>query len=226
MGPHPATVATAAVLFVPAAVAVWTQPLLISSVLLMGATFSTLYHSLDEMHVGAYDLVGAVSVMFVMVVMWIVLAAQYSFFYWRAWVSSVLAITGLVLFLCCGSDTFTEKHPNDIENYDLYHSLWHGLTAVSTLIIVLTPIDLSLLYRVRFSTLMSVIYTRPPNGLLRTAADFAHIDPPKAEPIDHGDGWPRWAQAVDPSSTAPLPTTAPGADAGPSVWDLREQTLV
>jgi len=138
---NPFTIASAASLFVPALVAVWKQPFVVSGILMAAAGISTMYHVYDESAFLMQDMIASTGAALLTLMMWLLIASRYRFTSWRVWMPAVTFSAGLVLYFLTGTST-SDTHPNDIKNYELYHTIWHLLGSLAALAVVLTPIDL------------------------------------------------------------------------------------
>lgn len=135
---HNWVVASAALFFVPATISVFTQNLLVSIIYFGSALFSTLYHAYDETQFVEEDLLFAILAIVISLVVLAVIARHFSWYSWRILVPLLSGVTGVGIYFCQGQLSLPEPI-----SYEIYHSIWHLLMALSATFLVFTRVDLS-----------------------------------------------------------------------------------
>lgn len=139
---HTWVIASSGLFFLPGAVALFRQSLIVSIILLASALFSTLYHASTETSYAELDVFFASLALMVAVVMLLIVASRYGVLSWRFFCPFSLGLAGLIIYFVEGQ--FDPVQPKAFQHYDLFHSLWHLLLSIAAFILVLTPVDLSL----------------------------------------------------------------------------------
>jgi predicted membrane channel-forming protein YqfA (hemolysin III family) len=162
------TVVSAGSMFLPAIVSIWTQSVVVTLVLLTAAGASTLYHSHDESSFSMYDVVGALAAGLLVLLMLLMHMRHYRLWHWRTGVPLLCFLGGLFVYSWRGS-AVGQVHPNHIEEYDLYHSIWHVLGTLAALFTVMTPVDLKQLNDLFAATVFLDIWHLNTTGSKRLA---------------------------------------------------------
>lgn len=136
------TVASAAFLFVPTLMSVYTQSMPITLTFAFSTVFSTLYHTSNEESYGTLDVIWANIAMFLALIMLGLIAVRYGVFHWRVMLPFIFGAAAISLYFFHGyADDGVD--PNNLEHYELYHSLWHLFLGLAAIAIVITPVDIS-----------------------------------------------------------------------------------
>ncbi len=141
----PAVIATSALLFLPATVAFVRQAIPVAIVYFGAALFSTLYHSYGEQRYADMDVMWASLAVLVGLVVLALLAARYAFWNWRILVPALCGLAGVTLFFISadhGDDEEDGVSRSDNSNYEILHSIWHGLMTVAGIALLWTPVKL------------------------------------------------------------------------------------
>lgn len=139
---HTWVIASSGLFFIPAVVALFRQSLLISIILLSSALFSTLYHASTETSYAELDVFFASLALIIAVIMLLIVASRYGVLSWRFFCPFSLGLAGLIVYFVEGQ--FDPVRPQASCHYDLFHSLWHLLLSIAAFILVMTPVDVSL----------------------------------------------------------------------------------
>jgi hypothetical protein len=142
--------ASSGLFFLPAAISVFTQSVVVTLIYAGSALFSLLYHCTQEEQYGDVDLQMAIMAILISLVLLSVVANKYSWTSWRVLLPVVFGVIGMAIYFLEGQSC---SIVHDKENYRLYHSLWHLLMAISGTLLVITPVDLGDARRVLSSSL-------------------------------------------------------------------------
>jgi hypothetical protein len=127
-------VGSAASLFLPAVISLYTQPFFVSLVLLLAALFSTLYHESDETTYATADEITALIAFLLVFVMLTLLAVKYGIFSRRVVIPFVFGAVAVGFYLF-GNDQEGDGLTTRAE--DINHSIWHiGTTLAATFIVI------------------------------------------------------------------------------------------
>lgn len=157
--PNPWTLASAASLFLPGLFAIWRQPAIVCVLILLAATASTLYHAYDESAFATYDVMAASAVGVLVVIIMLLHMRRYTFWRYNTGLPLLLLVAGLTVYMVGGSST-GNTHPNDVEDYDVYHSVWHLCTTLATLLVTWHPIQLEPVTQLSLATIFSDIWNK------------------------------------------------------------------
>ena len=135
------TVASAAFLFVPTLISVYTQAMPVTLTFAFSTVFSTMYHASDEDDYETLDVIWANIAMFLALIMIGLIAIRYGIFHWRVLVPFILGAAAIFIYFFNGYAD-DDENPNDLPDYDLYHSLWHVFLGLAAISIVITPVDI------------------------------------------------------------------------------------
>ena len=116
--------------------------MLVFIVLLLSATFSTLYHVNYEQEYSDLDVIWASLAIVVALIMLAVFAMKYAPWNWRVMLPLVFGLTGLIIYFVGGHASGNCAAVIEDANYDLYHSLWHLFVGLAALVLVWTPANL------------------------------------------------------------------------------------
>jgi hypothetical protein len=130
---------SSALMFIPAAISLYTQPVIISVVLLLAAIFSTLYHLSNECNHATSDEIWASLTLMILLVLSLRLSAELGFLHWRVIGVFAFGITAIVAYMTHGS-----RHDTSVTSrrYELWHSIWHTLAAASATLIIMRKSDI------------------------------------------------------------------------------------
>ena len=143
---------------------VWIQPTVVALILIFAALFSTGYHSSDESDFLTQDLIASAVAGVLVLIMFILMLKDYPIWHWRPALPLILGVTGAAIFVSHGSvKEFVD--PNTVEDWEMYHSIWHVFTTLATFFVVLTKVDFN---RLGNETLASIIY----QGYERSVAEW------------------------------------------------------
>jgi hypothetical protein len=140
-------------MFIPAMISLYTQPMIISFVLFMASIFSTLYHMSDECNHATSDEIWASLTLMILLVMTLRLAAELGMFHWRVLLAFVFGVTAITAYMTKGSRNDTTE--TSIE-YEKWHSIWHTFAAAAATVIVLQKSKITF----RSDTLMKDTYQK------------------------------------------------------------------
>lgn len=139
----PWVITSSALFFIPAAVSVFSQSLIVTIIYTNAAIFSTLYHSSSENNYSEMDVIWASLAVFISLVILAIVAMYLPATHWRVWVPLVLGVTAFVIYFVQGQRCTNECTDTDNDNYVLYHSLWHLFVALAGIFLVITPVNLA-----------------------------------------------------------------------------------
>ena len=137
-----AVLITAASMGVPAIVSTVKMPMFYTVLLANSTVWSMMYHSKHEQQFQSLDEFWANLLVFISAIMYNLVFLSYGPTHWRSIAATLLGIVALVMFFTNG---YAEKGKTteDIEHYDLYHSLWHGFASLTILVIVTSDIKMN-----------------------------------------------------------------------------------
>lgn len=131
-------VGSAASLYIPATIAVFYQPFFVGVILLLSATFSTLYHSSDEMSYITTDEIFATVAFLLIVFMLTLLAFKHGVLSFRVLVPFIIGVAGTVIYTTVGN---AQGVGETLEgNTEVYHAVWHVCTTVAALLVVVQDV--------------------------------------------------------------------------------------
>ena len=144
-------------MFIPACISLYTQPMVVSFILMMASIFSTLYHMSDECHHATTDELWASLTLMVLLVMTLRLAAELGILNWRVLLTIVSGVTAITAYMYKGSRQDTTVTSTE---YEKWHSVWHTLAAVAATLIVLKKSKITFRSDDSFYTLMKDTYQK------------------------------------------------------------------
>ena len=133
-------IASSALFFVPAAISVFRQSLLITLIFAATALFSTLYHASNETKYEEIDVFFACLSIILSLVMLALIAIHYAPWSWRVLLPVIFGAVGMIVYFLEGQAS--PDHSDLGDHYELYHSLWHLFIAIAGTILVWTPVNL------------------------------------------------------------------------------------
>lgn len=129
-------VSSAATLFIPAGMSAWTQPFPITIIMFLAAFASTSYHYYYEKKFSELDVTWASITTLSTLVMLVLLSLQFGIRSKRVTIPFFLMIIAIILFTTKASLPDNPDDFNSVENYDVWHGIWHILTTLSAIIIL------------------------------------------------------------------------------------------
>jgi hypothetical protein len=138
---NPFVIASSAAFFIPSAISLKTQNLLVSIILIGTSVSSTLYHINDEEDFSDLDQIFAVLTLVISVVLLSIILIRHGYKSWRFYIPAVFAFVAIAIYSSKGM-LKEGQESDDASHYDLWHSLWHLFIFLSGLSLVITPVEL------------------------------------------------------------------------------------
>lgn len=132
-------------MFVPTIIAIFRQPVVFTVILINAALWSSLYHYSAETKYQSLDEIWANMVIIVAGTLMVLTLPMYPFYHWRIVLPTITGLAALYVFFFTKAYVPLGQVPQNLDEYDKWHSLWHILATVTILILVTSKFNLKVI---------------------------------------------------------------------------------
>ena len=125
---------------IPAGISIFTSPLFYSIILVSATLWSSMYHYYDEHNYRSMDEIWANLASLAALGYFILVIGKYGWLSWRTLLPLCFSIISLIIYFSKG-DIPEGKQSSDLDNYDMYHGLWHCFSTLTAISLVISPVD-------------------------------------------------------------------------------------
>ncbi len=162
----PFVIASAASLFIPAALSIWQQSVLVTLVLTYTALYSTLTQVFPDSSFAEVNKVWSTIGIMLSLILLALVGFHYSIWHWRVMIPMIAGLLGTISYGLV-------KTPW-VEDNILYESLWYSFTSVMFIMLMITPVNLSEAVTANYATVFRRLwfsFKKPPVVVNHVATD-------------------------------------------------------